>query len=154
MRSHLATLLAACVLLPAPVIAGASPQPAEAPTVAAVSPAAFVPVDPALVEQAVSALVFSWNTPALDDWLAPDFPDRDRLLLALAEQAPITARLQLLGLGGVLVLEQVREGSALVSLVRATGSLLLEYQDPALGHQRREGRAEFVLRLRREVPRR
>lgn len=154
MRSYLATLLAACVLLPAQVLASETRQPAPTPATSIIGPEDFVPVDPALVEQAVAALVFSWNTPALEDWLAPDFPDRDRLLLALAAQVPISARLHLLGLGGVLVLEQVREDNALISLVRATGMLRLEYQDPELGFQRREGRAEFVLRLRREVPRR
>lgn len=112
----------------------------------------LVPVDPAVVERSVAALLSTWNTPGFAAMLAPDFPGRERLLSALAG-APLTARLELAGLGGIQTLEQVREAGALISLVSATARVVLLYDD-AGGPQRREGTVELILRVRREAPRR
>lgn len=112
-----------------------------------------VPVDPAVVEQAVNQLFAAWNTSALPGWLAQDFAQRARLLSTLNFDLPPTARLRVLGLGGAQTLEQYRTAEARISLVRVLVRGELSWEDPRLGPQRHEGYAEYVLRLRREVPR-
>ena len=107
----------------------------------------LVPVDPAVVEQAVESVLEHWNSPGFADVLAPDFPNRQALLSSLMT-VPLDARLQLLGVGGVQTLEQVRDDGALVSLVRASARIVLQH-----GTVRREGTVELILRISREAPR-
>lgn len=114
---------------------------------------AQVPVDKVVVRQAVEQVLRAWNTPTLDHWLAVDFAERDRLLAALSFDAPPTARLRVLSIGGIQLLEQERSDGVLRSLVSVTVRAQAEWEDLQQGFQRREGTAEYVLRIVREVPR-
>lgn len=114
---------------------------------------AQVPVDKVVVRQAVEQVLRAWNTPTLGHWLAADFAERDRLLAALSFDAPPTARLRVLSIGGIQLLEQERSDGVLRSLVSVTVRAQAEWEDLQQGFQRREGTAEYVLRIVREVPR-
>lgn len=111
------------------------------------------PVAPAVVRQAVEQVLASWNTPTLGHWLAADFAARDQLLAALSFDVPPTARLRVLGIGGIQTLEQERGDGVLQSLVSVTVRAQAEWEEPGQGLQRREGTAEYVLRISRRVPR-
>jgi len=113
----------------------------------------FVPVDPALVEESVRDVFESWNSPALEQWVASAFPRRDRMLNAVAGRAPVSGRLRVLSVGGVDTLSQAREDGALVSRVKVTVRAQLEWEDPRNGFQRQVGTADYVLRIVRQVPR-
>jgi hypothetical protein len=112
-----------------------------------------VPVDPAVVRQAVEQILGTWNTPELNYWLAADFSGRDQLLAALNFDVPPVARLRVLGIGGIQTLQQERGDGALHSLVAVTVRAQAEWEDPRQGFQRREGTAEYILRITRVVPR-
>lgn len=137
-RQRLAALAAACLLFAGATRAG---QPTLAP------------VDPTVVRLAVERILDAWNTPELNHWLAPDFADRDRLVAALSFDVPATARLRILGIGGIQTLRQERRDGALLSLVSVTVRAQAEWEDPQRGFQRRDGTAEYILRITREVPR-
>jgi hypothetical protein len=116
-------------------------------------PAGRAPVDPAIARQAVEQILEAWNTPALNYWLAPDFVGRDRLLAALSFDVPPTARLRILGIGGIQTLQQERARGTLVSLVAVTVNAQAEWEEPQQGLQRRQGSAEYIVRIERRVPR-
>jgi hypothetical protein len=137
MRRHSIAALAAASMLLVGVVR------AEAPAA----------VDPAVVRQTIQQILASWNTPTLNHWLAPDFAGRDELLAALSFDVPPTARLRILGIGGIQTLQQERRDGVLLSLVSVTVRAQAEWEDPGQGFQRREGTAEYILRISREVPR-
>jgi hypothetical protein len=112
---------------------------------------AYPPVDPVVARHAVERVLASWNTPELGHWLAPDFIGRDQLLAALSFDVPPAARLRILSIGGVQTLEQARVDDALVSLVSVTVRAQAEWEQPGQGLQRRDGTAEYILRIARGV---
>jgi hypothetical protein len=134
MRLRLAALFTACALWAGAVQAQA-------------------PADQQLARQAVEQILGAWNTAELNQWLAPEFPDRDRLLAALSFDVPPTARLRILSIGAVQLLEQERTDKGLVSLVSVTVRAQAEWEDAENGLQRRVGTSEYILRLIRTVPR-
>lgn len=134
MRRQLAALLAACGLW-------------------AGSVQAQTPIDQQLVRQTVEQVLGAWNTPELNQWLAPDFPGRDRLLAALSFDVPPTARLRILSIGAIQLLEQERTEGGLISLVSVSVRAQAEWEAPENGLQRREGTGEYILRFIRTVPR-
>lgn len=109
--------------------------------------------EPQLARQAIEQVLAAWNTPELSHWLAADFVGRDQLLAALNFEVPAFARLRILSIGAVQVLEQERRPGALTSLVAVTVRAQAEWEQPGQGLQRRDGTAEYILRLTREVPR-
>jgi hypothetical protein len=135
----------------------ARPPAGGAAPAAAVAPRSFHPVPPELVRAAVEKLVKAWNTPDLAPLLSERFPDKARLLDTLASQVPRDARLNLLAIQGIQVLEQRASPAAngieqeVVSRVSVTFRTQVEYNDPASGFQRREGVNEAIL-LVRETP--
>lgn len=114
---------------------------------------AQVPVDPTVARQAVERVLAAWNTPELGHWLATDYVGRDQLLATLNFDVPPSARLRILAVGAVQTLQQERRGNALVSLVSVTVRAQAEWEQPGQGLQRREGTAEYILRISREAPR-
>lgn len=118
---------------------------------------AFRPVSPAIVRAAVERLVKSWNTPDLGPLLSERFPDKARLLDALASGVPRDARLGLLAIQGMQVLDQRFAPSAngieleVTSRVSVTFRTQVEFNDPSSGFQRREGVNEAILTVR-EIP--
>lgn len=114
---------------------------------------ARIPVDQQLVRQTVERILQAWNTPELERWLAPDFPDRNRLLAALDFDAPPTARLRILSIGAIQLLEQERTPDGLVSLVSVSVRAQAEWEEPDKGLQRRTGTSAYLLRITQTVPR-
>ncbi|NLO80937.1 MAG: hypothetical protein GX093_11670 [Xanthomonadaceae bacterium] len=111
------------------------------------------PPEARLARQAIEQILTAWNTPELGHWLAADFAGRDQLLAALTFDVPATARLRILAIGPVQVLEQQRGAGTLTSLVSVRVRAQAEWEQPGQGLQRREGTAEYILRITREVPR-
>jgi hypothetical protein len=110
------------------------------------------PVPREVVTQGLQEILRAWNTPKLEQYLSDNFPDRSRLLDTLALRIPRDAVLRVLAVQGMQVLDQYRMpreggGEDLITRMAVTVRLQVEFTDPALGFQRREGTNEFVLRL-------
>ena len=110
------------------------------------------PIDRALVERAVRAIVRAWNTGGLDPILATDFQNRQRLLDTLLRTAPRDAELQVVAIRSVSTLRQYRvdepAGPVRVSTVAAVVRTQVVFNDPVTGYQRLPGTNEFVLEFR------
>lgn len=109
--------------------------------------------EPQIARQAIEQILSTWNTPELGHWLATDFVGRDQLLAALSFDVPAMARLRILSIGAVQLLQQEREPGMRTSLVSVAVRAQAEWEQPGQGLQRREGTAEYILRITREVPR-
>jgi hypothetical protein len=113
------------------------------------------PIDRALVERAVRAIVRAWNTGGLDPILATDFQNRQRLLDTLLRTAPRDAELQVVSVRSVSTLRQYRvdepAGPVRVSTVAAVVRTQVVFNDPVTGYQRLPGTNEFVLEFREPV---
>jgi len=114
---------------------------------------------PQLAREAMQRLVNSWNQGDTARFLSPSFVDRDRFLTSWDGQVPRDARIRLLSVESAQALDQDNriEGSPPTSLhvstrvsVRATTQI--EFNDPALGFQRREGRNEYFFVIRQRIP--
>ncbi|NLI75004.1 MAG: hypothetical protein GX442_01020 [Candidatus Riflebacteria bacterium] len=114
---------------------------------------------PQLAREAMQRLVLSWNQGDAARHLSSDFVDRERFLTSWDGQVPRDARVRLLSVEGVQPLDQDNrlEGSPPTLLhvntrisVRATTQV--EYNDPQRGFQRREGRNEYIFRIRQRIP--
>ena len=136
------------ILTPAELPAGAQPV------------AQTVPVDRAVVEAAVKKLfgAYGANVGALETMFAEDMFDRSRLLDNLVDRLPRDARLTVLGVQAVQTLNQHIEpnpaggGNLRVSLVSATVSAQIEFNDPVVGFVLSTGTAEYILRITESVP--
>ena len=109
------------------------------------------PVPREKVEAAVATIAAAWNTPNLARHLSKNFYDRDRLLDNLASQAPRDARLRVMGIQGMQVLDQyiVPKSAGLrtmVSQVSVTVRTQVEYND-ASGFQRLDGTNELIIEI-------
>jgi hypothetical protein len=111
------------------------------------------PVPREKVEAAVAKVTAAWNTPELERVLAQDFYDRTRLLDNLASKAPRDARLRVVGIQGVQLLDQyIRPATAqnpyraMVSQLSVTVRTQIEFND-ATGFQRLDGTNEFIIDL-------
>ena len=115
-------------------------------------PRSLRPAERQQVEDWLQELAAAWNTPMLGDFLHPDFPQRQRLLAALEDDVPPDARLRILSVGPVQVLDQRREPGRLNRTLRV--GLRLQVEGPADdgGLERRESRQNLVLEWTRKVP--
>jgi hypothetical protein len=115
-----------------------------------------MPVDVREVEKAVEKIMGSWNTPDMDNKLAGEFYNKDRLMDTVATGVPKDAKLRLLSVQGVQTLNQhIRKNdsgeSLLVSMVSAIARTQVEYNDPTRGFQRLEGMNEYILKVTSEL---
>lgn len=101
------------------------------------------------VEDFVGELLDAWNGIGLEQLLADDFPDRNRLLGDLAE-LPASARLRLLSIGPIQTLESSWEDETLVSLVSVQVRAQLELEGEN-GLQRHETTQELLIRFVRRL---
>lgn len=139
----------------------AIPTPQAAPP-GSVPVTSFKPVSRAMVEEGLTKIFAAYGSDPtkLAPMLARSFQDKSRLLDAMSFNLPRGAKLQLRGLDAVNTLRQhVERGSGgqpgtLVSTVNATARTQLVYNDPALGFQRLEGVADYLLRVRQPLKRR
>ena len=104
------------------------------------------------VEDWVEQLVRSWNSRRLADYLAPSFPERQRLLGAIEEQVPPDARLRLLAVGPMRVVDEERSDQAITWTVRVAVRLQVEGTDEDGSLQQREGRQDLIIRWIRKLP--
>ncbi len=104
------------------------------------------------VEDWLATLMRSWNGQDLADYLAESFPERQRLLDAIEDQVPPDARLRLLAVGPMRVVDQEREADAVIRTLRVGVRLQVEGADADGELQRREGRQDLLVRWERRLP--
>lgn len=111
------------------------------------------PVDLQKLADAIKDIMASWNTPKLASRLSDNFYDKDRLLDALNTKVPRDARLSILSIQGIQILDQyVIPGQSgapdtYVSTVSATVRTQVEFNDPVNGFQRLDGTNEYILKV-------
>jgi len=94
------------------------------------------------VQQAVREVARAWNSNRLEQYLARDFVDRNRLLDTISDVVPRDARMRVLSVRNVQTLAQylqpaTPERSALrLSVVSARAETQVEYNDPVRGFVR------------------
>ncbi len=153
--------LAAALIAALPVAAQETRtiNPIARPQARAVLPNGAVPVTPPRpvprekVEAAIATVARAWTDKSLDGLLAKDYQERDRLADALQTKAPRDASLRILGIQGWQVLEQYRLAGAVVSKLAVTVRTQVEFNDPRLGFQARDGTNEYVITLTDEAGR-
>jgi hypothetical protein len=133
-------------LIPTPKVAPEKTRPV----------AQFQPVDRAVIEGAVQRFVNTWNTTAMDEMLDEMFYDRTRLQDNMSSKVPRDARLRLLSISMIQVLDQfVRPdpsgGSVMHSTISATLRTQIEFNDPALGFQRIEGINDLIFEIAQKL---
>ena len=111
-----------------------------------------VPVNPQLVRKAVFQIAAAWNGQGLGKYLDQSkFYDKRRLLDVITRDVPRNARMRVLTVGGVNTLtqrvEKRADGTYLVSVVTASVSLQVEFNNPQTGFQRLQGRNEWTLEV-------
>jgi hypothetical protein len=129
--------------------------PTARPGTTARPPAAaapVVPVNPMLVRKAVFQIAAAWNGHGLGKYLErSQFYDKRRLLDVISRDVPRNAKMRILTVGGVNTLsqrvEKRREGIYLISVVTASVSLQVEFNNPQTGFQRLQGRNEWTLQV-------
>lgn len=106
-----------------------------------------IPLTREQVERAVTRVAEAWGGRQLDQVLAPQFRDRQKLVDALETKVPRDASLRVTAIQGWQVLDQYRKDGALVSRVSVTVRTQVEFNDPAAGFQARDGTNEYVMTL-------
>lgn len=129
------------------IIARPTPPPTGFDAVRTVSQPGFD-----IVERAVRGFFARWNRGDLSGALSKRFFDSDRLSDQIALSAPRDAKIRLLSLRSISVLEQFAraeaEGSELVmSKLSVIAQTAVEFDDPATGFQRFEGTHEYLFDL-------
>jgi len=115
------------------------------------------PLDTRELEASVRSALSSWNTATFADLLDETFYDKERLVDSMSEKVRRDAKVRVLGVRNVQILQQSRGPQApgssadmLTSLVSATVRTQIEYTDPQRGFQRIEGVNEVILRIEAE----
>ncbi len=135
------------------------PTPASAPLAAGEALPGVVPVDPGKVEAAVDKVfeAYSGLDPGkLESVLAESFFDRSRVVDNVADNIPRDAKLEVLGIRSVQTLSQSIETGddgrrRRVSVVTATVSSQLEFNNSGGTLTRLEGTSEYLLRISEPV---
>lgn len=111
------------------------------------------PIDLQKLADAIKDIMASWNTPKLASKLSDKFYDKDHLLDALNTRVTRDARLSILSIQGIQILDQyviAGQSGALdtyVSTVSATVRTQVEFNDPVNGFQRLNGTNEYILKV-------
>lgn len=137
--------------------------PIRAPRVAlpagAVRVSPPIPVPREVVEAAVERITASWNTPALEQHLSAGFYDRNRLLDTLNSSVPRDAKLRVLGIQAVQLLDQYRVPAgrdrpidAIVSQVSVTVRTQVEFNEPSGTFRRLDGTNELIIEIPEPAP--
>lgn len=111
-----------------------------------------VPLPRQLTAKIIERLMQSWNSTSLRDFLKEEFQDRQRLLDTIRRDVPRDARLRVVGVQGVRVLNQHSRGMGrdryrVVSQVSARLRVQIEFTDPSAGFQRIETSGEYLFRV-------
>ena len=132
---------------------GRSFNPIARPSAAATVPSGAVRISPPAgitrekVERAVGAVAAAWNERRIREVLAPGFPRRDELEVALQTRVPRAAVLRIMAIQGWQVLEQYRMDGQRISKISVTVRTQVEFNDATAGHQVRDGINEYVVTL-------
>lgn len=105
-----------------------------------------------IVSRLLREFLKSWNGGELEDHLAGNFYDRNRLLDTISEDVPRDARLRLVSVQGVDMLDQSsralgRGRFVVVSRVAARARIQIEFTDPGFGFRRIETNAEYIFKV-------
>lgn len=114
--------------------------------------AQFQAVDRAVIEGAIQRFINTWNTTAMNEMLDETFYDKNRLQDNMISRVPRDAKLRLLSISMIQILDQfVRPdpsgGSVMHSTISATLRTQIEFNDPALGFQRIEGINDLIFEI-------
>lgn len=114
------------------------------------------PVDANTARAAGQALMQAWNEGSLDQHLADDFMDRDRLLDSMVEDVPRDASVRVLSVRAPQTLSQMTgratDGARVrVSTVSMTAETQIEFNDPVRGFRVLRGENELILRITEEL---
>lgn len=122
----------------------------------AVSITPLKPLDQQLIRQGIDEILTAWNRGEIQDVLAEDFVNVQRLADTIITVVPRDARLSLLSLRSHHLLRQYHlkepgQGSWRVSRVAVTVRLQLTFNDPRTGYQRLPSTSEFILEIREPI---
>lgn len=107
----------------------------------------FASVERGAIEKALRSILGSWNTPEFSKYLSQNFYDRERLMRSIEDKVPKDARLRLLALQEVKLLDQKREKNQVTYIVSANVRTSLEFEDPGKGFQSLVGENELILKI-------
>lgn len=118
--------------------------------------AQFQAVDRAVIEGAIQRFINTWNTTAMNEMLDETFYDKNRLQDNMISMVPRDAKLRLLSISMIQILDQfVRPdpsgGSVMHSTISATLRTQIEFNDPALGFQRIEGINDLIFEIAQKL---
>ncbi len=110
------------------------------------------PVSMETVEKAVKTLFSTWNTPEMGKFISDSFYDKYRLLDSMQTLPARDAKIRLLSINNVQVLNQyvqpVDENLYnRISTVSVNARTQIEFNDPVKGFQRLEGTNEYILEI-------
>ena len=108
------------------------------------------PIPQDVIENAVRHIAEQWNTANLEEVLADEFYDAQRLEDTLLAAAPRDAKMRVISIRGQQVLQQYLLDGNRYSRVSVTVRTQVEFNDPQTGFQRREGTAEWILKITEE----
>lgn len=117
-------------------------------------PSEQVVIDQSLLKAQVLELMKAWTQNRLDDFVGVRFPDRSRLLDAVATDVPFGAKIDVISMDGVRILQQrikddpeVPQAKQVSSIVVANITTEVSYDNPTLGHRQLRGTAEYTFDL-------
>ena len=105
------------------------------------------PVRRDVLERAVANIAAQWNTANLEEVLAEEFYDGQRLEDTVLSVAPRDATLRVLSIQGQQVLQQYLLEGTRYSRVSVTVRTQVEFTDNSGAFQRRDGTAEWLLKV-------
>lgn len=114
---------------------------------------AFRPVERQLVEKGIKAILASWNTNELSQYLVDNFQDKRLLLTTINRAVPRETKLRLLAVQGISTLEQSwlinkkNSQRQLKNIVIATVELQIEFNDPFNGMVLLPHTSQFYLQI-------
>ncbi len=114
------------------------------------------PVSNEAIKAGLNSLLASWNTPRMEKFLAQEFYDRSRLLDAMQTFPAKDARLRLLSIKDVQVMNQKvfpvdKEHVTRVSIVSVSALTQIEFEDPVKGFVKLKGENEYLLRVKEHI---
>lgn len=110
------------------------------------------PVARERIEQAVGQIASAWNERRVEKVLAPNFQRKDELADALQTKVPRDAALRVMAIQGWQVHDQYLQGGQRITKVSITLRTQVEFNDPAAGHQVRDGTNEYLVTLTDAAP--
>lgn len=110
-----------------------------------------VAIDPKVIEAAARKVLAAWNQGDLEQFLADDFQNRERLLDAISADVPRDAVIRILAIRNVKTFDQYLrrgdDGTEIVTHASAQIDTQIEYEDPKGGLRRLRGSGDYLFEL-------